>query len=250
MKLDNNEVTRWWVRQMKHYDAYALEYAALNHDSIEAIYVYGSRANGYNKYGSDIDIVALTSSDYEKKPFESHAGISVHLVHPVIFEFYEDSCAFASLKMVPLYNTEKCEQISDDIKSELVRRQLITFKKNGIRQVRLLDPIRNFLLCYGVCNPWRIKHIKRIFASRATDNILTNEYKRIFGLLVDKNMLLSNNGGYVINEDYVFDDKYVIGKGDSIFSKAKQSFFGWHYAANAFGLADFMLKRIRSPVFS
>ena len=105
---------------------------------IEEMYIYGSYVNGYYKKDSDIDLVALTNTSARKRPLDIPPNISVHLIHPLTMRFFETGIAYAHLRMVPLNNEEKCREISDKLKSELVRRELIIFKKKGISDFGLL----------------------------------------------------------------------------------------------------------------
>lgn len=106
----------------------------------------------------------------------------------------------------------------------------------------MFDPIRNYLLCYGVQRPWRINPIKRILASDESQRILIGEYKRIFDLLEERGMLKRSNGHYRINDDFVFDEGFEDAK-DSFLFKMRNSYYGWYYIRNAVSMIDFAVMR-------
>lgn len=214
----------------------------LEDDSIEALYIHGSYVNGYYRDDSDIDLVALTSKNPKDKPLEMPPNISVHLVHPLILELFEVGHPYSHLRMVPVHNENKCAEISDRMKSELVRRELVRFRNAGIGEFDTLDPLNNYLLGYGVQRPWRIKPIKRIFESEEANQILGMEYGRILGQLERKGMVERTKGKLRINPDYVFDEDFTQPK-DSFLFKARNSCGGWHYLRNAVSMADFAKRR-------
>ena len=214
----------------------------LEDDSIEALYIYGSYVNGYYREDSDIDLVALTSQNPREKPIEMPPNISVHLVHPLTLELFEVGHPYSHLRMVPVHNEGKCVEISDRMKSELVRRELVRFRKAGIEEFDTLDPLHNYLLGCGVQRPWRIKPIKRIFESEEANQILGMEYGRILGQLERKGMVERRNGKLNINPDYVFDEDFIQLK-DSFLFKARNSYGGWHHLRNAVSMIDFAKRR-------
>ena len=212
---------------------------------IEAMYLYGSYVNGYYERDSDIDLVALTNTDARKKPLSLPPNISVHMINPLTVRFFETGIPYAHLRMVPLLNESRCVELSNNLKCELVRRELIRFKRKGIVDFGILDPINNYLLGYGIERPWRIKPIKRIFKSIDTSRILTEEYQRIVGILEEKGMLEKIGGNYRINKDFVFDDETGPAQvSDSLRFKFKNSYSGWHYLVNLPTMIDFTSKRI------
>lgn len=215
----------------------------LEDNSIEALYLYGSYVNGYYREDSDIDVVALTAQNPKDKAINMPPNISVHLIHPFNLQSFEVGHSYVHLRMVPVYNEEKCREISDRMKSELVRRELIKFRKAGIEEFDVLDPLNNYLLGYGVQRPWRIKPIKRIFASADSQRILGKEYRRILSLLEQKRMVEQRNGGFMINLDYIFDMEIEQPK-DSLLFKLKNSYCGWHYLRNAISMMNFSRRRI------
>jgi len=166
----------------------------LEDDSVDVLYIYGSYVNGYYRDDSDIDLVGLTSQNPRTKPTEMPPNISVHLIHPFTLQLFEFGYPYTHLKMVPVYNEEKCMKISDRMKSELVRRELVRFRKAGVEEFDVLEPLKNFILGYGVQRPWRIKPIKRIFESDKSKEILSEEYQRVLGLLEEKGMVEKRNG--------------------------------------------------------
>jgi hypothetical protein len=214
----------------------------LEDDSIEALYVYGSYVNGYYRSDSDIDLVGLTSQNPRDKPIEMPPNFSIHLIHPFTLQLFELGHPYTHLRMVPVHNKERCQEISDKMKSELVRRELVRFRKVGIEDFEVLDPLQNYLLGYGVQRPWRIKPIKRIFASKESQRILGEEYGRILSLLEQRGMVEQKGTKFTINPDYVFDDEIPQPK-DSFIFKAKNSYCGWHYLRNAFSIIDFSRRR-------
>jgi len=218
----------------------------LKERDIDTVYLYGSYVNGYYQEDSDIDVVAVFKNQPEKSGIDYPPNISVHNVPARGLSFFETGRSYAHLRMVPLYNEDKCEQISDEIKLELVRRELIRFKRSGITNLNTLDPIHNFLLGYGVERPWRIKPIKRIFASEETQEILKEEYERIFKLVEGKGMVeRMGEDNYEINKDYLFDEKTGPAKvKEGLEFKLRNSYGGWHYLKNFPTLLDFAKKRI------
>ena len=171
----------------------------LKDDSIEALYIYGSYVNGYYREDSDIDLVALTSLNPRTKPIEMPPNLSVHLIHPLTLQLFEIGHPYTHLRMFPVYNEEKCNEISDRMKSELVRRELLRFKNVGVKEFSVLEPLNNYLLGYGIQRPWRIKPIKRIFASEESQRILRGEYIRILGLLKQKGMIEQSKSNFKRN---------------------------------------------------
>ncbi len=214
----------------------------LQDKSIEALYIYGSYVNGYYRKDSDIDVVALTQTNSKDKPVSMPPNISVHLIHPITLEFFELGIPYTHLKMVPVYNERKVLEISDRMKSELVRRELIRFRRAGVERFNVLDPVNNFLLGYGVQRPWRIKPIKRIFESEESREILSEEYGRILGLLEQKRMVEEYEGHYRLNPNFVFDMQVEHSHDDLLF-KLKNSYLGWHYVRNAISMIDFARRR-------
>jgi len=214
----------------------------LEENSVDALYIYGSYVNGYYGKDSDIDLVALTSQNPKTKPIEMPPNISVHLIHPFTLQLFELGHPYTHLRMVPVHNIERCQEISDRMKSELVRRELIRFRKAGVEDFEVLEPLENYLLGYGVQRPWRIKPIKRIFASDESQKILGEEYGRILNLLEKKGMVEQIDDKFTINPNYVFDTEVERPK-DSLLFKAKNSYLGWHYLRNAFSIMDFSRKR-------
>jgi len=214
----------------------------LEENPVEALYIYGSYVNGYYKEDSDIDIVALTPNG-RKKPINMPPNISVHLIHPFTLQLFEIGHPYAHLRMIPVYNEEKCMEISDRMKSELVRRELIRFRRAGVEEFDVLDPLNNYLLGYSVQRPWRIKPIKRIFASEEAHKILGKEYQRVLGLLKQKGMVEQRNRRYGINPNFVFDEEFKPLK-DSLLFKARNSYCGWHYLRNLPSMISFSEKQI------
>ncbi|HLC78586.1 MAG TPA: nucleotidyltransferase domain-containing protein [Candidatus Nanoarchaeia archaeon] len=216
----------------------------LGDKSIEAIYLYGSYVNGYYRNDSDIDIIALTSQNSRKKPIEKLPNLSIHFIHPLTVEFYSTGHPYTHLRMTPLYNEPKCTEISDRLKSELVKRQLLIFRDNDISDFDVLDPIKNYLLKYCIQRPWRIKPIKRLLSSEESRNILTDEYARIMRIWVDRGMIFESERSYSINPDFVFDENLPVQK-DSLRYTINQSAYGWHYARNISLLIDSSRRVIR-----
>ncbi len=214
----------------------------LEDDSVDALYVYGSYVNGYYRKDSDIDLVALTSQNPKNKPIEMQPNISIHLIHPFTLQLFEVGHPYTHLRMVPVYNEEKCVEISNRMKSELVRRELVRFRKAGVEEFDVLNPLNNYLLGYGVQRPWRIKPIKRIFESDDSQNLLAKEYQGVLNLLGQKGMVEQRNGRFSINPDYVFDEEFEQPK-DSLLFKARNSYCGWHYLRNAMSMVDFTRRR-------
>jgi len=218
----------------------------LKEKSVDAIYLYGSYVNGYYQEDSDIDVVAVFKNQPEKRGVNYPPNISVHNVPARGLSFFETGRSYAHLRMVPLYNKEECEQISDEIKLELVRRELIRFKRKGVPNLNTLDPINNFLLGYGIERPWRIKPIKRIFASEEAQKILRGEYERIFRLIEEKGMIEKlETDNYGVNEDYLFDEKIGPAKvKEGLEFKLRNSYYGWYYLRNLPTMISFAKKRI------
>jgi predicted nucleotidyltransferase len=214
----------------------------LEDKSIEALYIYGSYVNGYYRKNSDIDIVALTSTNFCSKHTSMPPNISIHLIHPLDLQFYKSGFMFTYLKMLPVHNKEKCIEISNKMKSELVRRELVRFRKNGIEEFDVLDPINNFLLGYASLRPWRMRQIKRIFESDEAQGILKEEYGKILGILEQKSMVEKRNGKFALNPSYVFDEE-IKKLRDGFLYKLKNSYCGWHYLRNAFSMIDFSRRR-------
>lgn len=217
----------------------------LDNKGVTALYIYGSYVNGYYKKDSDIDLVALTYTNSKDKPISIPPNISVHYVQPQALHFFKTGRAYAHLKMVPIYNEEECNNISNAIKSELVRRQLIKFKKKGIVEFGVFDPLKNFLLNYGVERPWRIKPIKRIFASTEARQILGEEYERVFGILEEKGMIESIGEKYRINPNFIFDERTSEIKVKEGFAfKLRNSYCGWHYLFNLPAMISFAMRKV------
>ena len=214
----------------------------LEENSVEALYIYGSYVNGYYRGDSDIDLVALTSQDSKDKPIEMPPNISVHLIHPLTLQLFEVGHPYTHLRMVPVHNEEKCVEISDRMKSELVRRELVRFRKSGIEEFGVLDPLNNYLLGYGAQRPWRIKPIKRIFESREAQGILREEYQGVLNLLEQRGMVEKRNGKYTTNPNYFFDEEFGQLK-ESFLFKARHSYCGWHYLRNLPSMVDFSRRR-------
>ena len=214
----------------------------LEENSIDALYIYGSYVNGYYRDDSDIDLVALTSQNSRSKPVEMPPNISIHLIHPFTVSLYEIGHPYTHLKMVPVHNEEKCVEISDRMKSELVRRELVRFRKAGIGEFDVLEPLKNYLLGYSVRRPWRIKPIKRVFASGESQKILGEEYGKVLNLLEQKGMVEQRDGRFAINPDYVFDEEFEQPK-DSFLFKARNSYCGWHYLRNTASIINFTKRR-------
>lgn len=214
----------------------------LEDSSVEALYLYGSYVNGYYRKDSDIDIVALTPNNPKDKPISMLPNISVHLIHPFTLQLFETGHPYTHLKMVPVYNEEKCMEISDRMKSELVRRELVRFRRAGVEEFNVLDPLNNYLLGYGVQRPWRIKPIKRIFASSDAKEILSDEYQRVLKLLEQRKMVEDKDGHYKLNQDFIFDTE-VERPEDSLLFKLRNSGYGWHYLRNAVSMMDFTRRR-------
>jgi predicted nucleotidyltransferase len=201
---------------------------------INALFLCGSYVNGYYKKDSDIDIVAVSDFEISDKPISYLPNLSIHYVHSSRIKFFDVGRNYASLKIVPLYNLEECVKISETIKSELVRRELIRFRKNGKINFATLDPLNNFLLKYAVERPWRIKPIKRIFNSQEAKKILSDEYKTILNILIKRKMVTgAGEDSYKINDDYLFDEKFGPAQIREGFNfKFKNSYGGWHYMIN------------------
>jgi len=215
----------------------------LEDKSVEAMYIYGSYVNGYYRKDSDIDLVGLTSQNPRSKPLNMPPNISVHLIHPFTLQSFELGHPYTHLKMIPVFNEERCIEISDRMKSELVRRELVRFRKAGIEEFNVLDPLNNFLLGYAVQRPWRMKPIKRIFASEESQKILNEEYGRILTLLEQKGMVEQRNDKFTINQNYVFDTEVEPLK-DCLSFKIKNSCCGWHYIRNAASMIEFSRGKI------
>ncbi len=215
----------------------------LEDDSIEAVYIYGSYVNGYYREDSDIDVVALTSQSSKNKPTKMPPNISAHMIHPSTFQTFKMGCPYTHLRMVPVYNTDRVREISDRIKSELVRRELIRFRQAGVEEFDVLEPLKNYLLGYAVKRPWRMKPIKRIFASSESRRILSEEYGRVLNLLEQRGMVGQRGDKFRINPYFVFDEEVEKCKDDFLF-KVKNSYCGWHYLRNVSAMIDFRRRRI------
>lgn len=217
----------------------------LNKGGVTALYLYGSYVNGYYKEDSDIDVVVASSTLHKSKPESFPPNISIHYVQPLALHFFETGRAYAHLRMVPVYNKEECNNISNNIKSELVRRELIRFKRKSIMNIDVLDPLKNFLLGCGVERPWRIKPIRRIFGSREAQQILSEEYKKVFELLVNRGMVERNGERYRINPNFTFDEGSSGAKvNEGLAFKLANSYGGWHYLINLPTMVSFARKRI------
>ncbi len=196
--------------------------------TIEALYIYGSYVNGYYRADSDIDIVSISSQDAKRKPVNIKPNISLHIIHPTLTDDYNYTIPYSHLRMVPVINKKKCEEISDKMKLELVRRQLIRFKDRGKTDFNVLDPIINYLYSYSSLRPWRVKPIKRTLASKDSLNILMNAYRKVFDLLEEKRVIMRNGGRYKINPDHVFDKGFDKQK-DGFLYKVRESYLGYYY---------------------
>lgn len=217
-------------------------YSLIKSHEIEALYLYGSSVNGYKKEDSDLDLIALTSKNSRRKTLELNPNLSLHLTHPLTFQSFELAHVYTHLRMVPIYNKNRCIEISNKMKSELVRRELIRFRKAGIEEFKLLDPINNYLINHGIQRPWRINHIKRIFESKETQEILSEEYKIVMELLEERKMIERKGARFRINQDYFFDEENKESR-DSVLFKIKNSFLGLHYLTNLNSIRNF--KKIR-----
>ncbi|MEK6847891.1 MAG: nucleotidyltransferase domain-containing protein [Nanoarchaeota archaeon] len=217
----------------------------LDNQDVNALYLYGSYVNGYYRKDSDIDVVVSLSSTPVGKPQNFPPNISIHYIQPQALHLFETGRAYAHLRMIPIYNEEECNNISNEIKSELVRRELIRFKRNGVSDIGVLDPIRNFLLGYGIERPWRIKPIRRILSSKEAQQTLGEEYQKIFGLLMNRGMVEGNGERYRINPSFVFDEGVSGAKVNEGFRfKFTNSYAGWHYLINLPTIIDFTRKRV------
>jgi hypothetical protein len=217
----------------------------LDNKDITVLYLYGSYVNGYYRKDSDIDVVVASDTIQSDKPKSFSPNISIHYVQPQALHFFETGRAYAHLKMVPIYNEEECNNISNAIKSELVRKQLIKFKKKGIVEFGVFDPLKNFLLNYGIERPWRIKPIKRIFASSEAQQILSEEYKKVFSILEERGMIECIGEKYKISPNFIFDEGTSEAKVKEGFTfKFANSYGGWHYLTNLPTMIDFSKRRI------
>ncbi len=216
--------------------------SVLKENSVDALYLYGSYVNGYYIRDSDIDLVASTSTNSRKKPITMPPNISVHLVDPSSLQKFEIGHPYIHLKMFPVYNQEKCVEISDKMKSELVRRELVKLRKAGVKEFDALGIINNYLLNCGIQRPWRIKPIKRIFESQESQRILKEEYQRILDLLEQKGMVEIKDGKFIISPDYVFNEEFE-NPGDDFLFKFINSYGGWHYLRNVRSIIDFKRER-------
>ena len=211
-------------------------------DSIDFSFITGSYVNGYYCADSDIDIVAASSLKAQTNPLAISPNISLHLVQPSLFSVYEAGIPYMHLRIVPIKGEGISMQISDTLKSELVRRQLLKFKQKEIRQFEVLDPIINYLYEYGIDRPWRIKPIRRIMKSEESRKILETEYKRIFDLFEDKGVIMRKGTRYSINQDFVFFENFPR-ETDSFKFKMKNSKFGLDYLTNLAGIIEFSLRK-------
>jgi len=220
----------------------------LDKGGVNTLYLYGSYVNGYYKDYSDIDVVVVsntTDTIRSDKPISFPPNISIHYVQSEAFHFFDTGKFYAHLRMLPIYNEEECNNISKRIKSEIVRRELIRFKRKGIVELGVLDPLKNFLLEEGIKRPWRIKPIKRMFRSEQSEKILSEEYKKIFRLLEQKGMVNCIGEKYKINPDFIFDEgvsKLKV-KGGLAF-KFVNSYGGLHYLINLPTIINFAIRRI------
>lgn len=217
----------------------------LSSGDIEVLYLYGSYVNGYYEKDSDIDLVALSEEKALDKPVNYRPNISVHYITSSTMNFFETGRAYAHLRMVPIHNSKKCKDISSSIKSELVRRELIRFKRKGVPSFEANDLINNFLLGYALERPWRIKPIKRILASEEAQKILREEYEEVFPYLEERGMIIRQEEKYKINDKFLFDEGLGPAKVDEGFRfKFKHSYCGWHYLTNLPTIINFAKKRI------
>ena len=217
----------------------------LDNQEVTTLYLYGSYVNGYYRKDSDIDVVVASDTIQKGNPISFPPNISIHYVQPQALHFFETGRAYAHLRMVPICNEEECNNISNTIKSELVRRQLKRFKKEGLIEFEVFDPLRNFLLNYGIERPWRIKPIKRIFASGEAQQILSEEYKKVFSLLEERGMIESAGEKYRISPNFIFDEGTSEAKVKEGFAfKLKNSYCGWHYLFNLPTMISFAMRKV------
>ena len=201
----------------------------------QMIYLYGSYVNGYyNPKKSDIDIVAINSKPQQKKIMKIPPNLNIHVIHPTLFENFNYIHSFIFLRMTPQYNWRDCDKLSNQMKSELVRRQLIKFREKNMRDERVidvLDPIKNYIFEQMQKRPWRSSQFKRLLNSKKSLEILTQEYQKIFDLLEEKEMIISEREKYFINKNYFFDSSSQESK-DPFSFKMKKSLCGLHYIKN------------------
>jgi len=60
-------------------------------------------------------------------------------------QLFEVGHPYTHLRMIPVHNEEKCVEISNRMKSELVRRELIRFRKAGVEEFDVLEPLNNLM---------------------------------------------------------------------------------------------------------
>ena len=202
----------------------------IDDDRVEAAFLYGSYVNGYYREDSDIDVITISSQLARYEPLELDPNISLHYVHPMNFIRTYTSIPYAHLRVIPIKNKKRCMEISDAVKKEIIRRQIIKCKKNNISIIGTLDPIINFLLECAIIRPWRMKPIKRIFASGEAKKILRLAYRKIFDILEKERILTQIHPDvYQINNNFVFDDNIKDLKFDNWIKKIRESYFGWYY---------------------
>jgi predicted nucleotidyltransferase len=220
-----------------------LDNLVIDEKDIITAYLYGSFVNGYCTDKSDIDVVIVTDKEGFDPLKTNSPIISHHYVNMATLDTFKSGHSYGFLKMKPLYNEEVCSQISDNLKSELVRRELRRFQKKNIYEFEAFDPFKNYLLSRVLSNPWRAPHTKRILNSPSSHDIINQEYEPILDSLKEKGMIEKDNGKYSINPNFIFDDredKLPIEFENTL----KRSKLGWAYLRNLNSIIQFSSKRI------
>jgi len=204
-------------------------------DSITAAFIAGSSVNGYFCDTSDIDVVAVIINSETEKVVDLGERLSIHHVNEGNLDYFDKAKRYCSLRNIPLINSKYVSKVSTKTKRELVIReaknlQRLSNKKGDCGRV-VFKPIdllsRYFTREWGVVEPWRMNHLKRITSSEESRTILENEYYPIFDCLVESKFLILEKGKYSISPTAVLND-------DAHQTSSSFGLFNYHFR-NSFG---------------
>lgn len=188
----------------------ALEHELHPPDGIAA-YVLGSRANGYNRPNSDVDLCIITKRSTGIRYIRTK-----DFPVPINFGYApQEALEYFSIRrrsglpfrVLPIDNEPYVSQLAFNTKEELTKRAVsIYHRRGGDKSVPLLLPIAAHMIDQSRLEYWWTPKWLRVMRSNPTADILKEEYAAVFQNLAEKGFFESVDVGYAVNPSRVIDE--------------------------------------------
>lgn len=174
-----------------------------------AAFVVGSRANGYSRSDSDIDLGIVTKRTrgitYIKTndlPMPVNIG---YVTQDALNYFSIRRRSGMPFRVLPIDNDPYVAELAFGTKEELTKRVASAYHKQVGGAIPLLLPVAAHMVDHSRLEYWWTPKWLRVMRSEATADILKTEYSPVFQKLAEQGFFNLVDGGYRINPESLVD---------------------------------------------